>query len=113
METYILIIFSVIITEAITELLTKSEFFKPVRAWFFNRRKNKLFRFIHDLLDCGYCTSVWVAFFVSLVLIDLSVMCGNVGWFVAWIVTHRLSNISHFVIDRVRGLDYSQGKGPN
>ena len=107
METYILIIFSVIVTEAITELLVKSEFFKPLRAWFFKRKKNKFFKFVHTLLDCGYCTSVWIAFFVSISLINLSFICGKLGWFVAWMLVHRLSNLLHFCIDRVRGLDYS------
>lgn len=105
MNTYISILFVIIITEAITELLVKSEFFKPVRAWFFNRRKFLAFKFIHDLLDCGYCTSVWVSFFVTLVLIDLSYIFGYAGWFVAWLVVHRLSNLFHFIIDRARGLE--------
>ena len=107
MKTLLIFIFAIIITEAITELLVKSEFFKPLRAWFFNRNNNKLCSFVHSAVDCGYCTSVWIAFFVSIVLIDLSFICDNVGWFVSWIIVHRLANVWHFVIDRIRGLDYS------
>lgn len=107
MNTYILIIFAIITTEAITELLVSSEFFKPLRSWVFSSRKNKIAKFTHSVLDCDYCMSVWVAFFVSLILIDLSFICGNVGWFVAWLLVHRLSNILHFFIDRIKGLDYN------
>lgn len=107
MEIYILIIFAVILTEAITELLVKSEFFKPLRSWFFNKKTNRVFKFIHNLLDCGYCTSVWIAFIVSISLVDLSFMCGKLDWFVSWLLVHRLSNLFHFFIDRIRGLDYS------
>jgi len=101
----ITIVLAIIVTEAITELVVKSEFFSFLREWFFNRRKHKLFNFIHNLLDCGYCFSVWVAFFVSILLIDLSFINEYIGWFIAWMVIHRLSNLLHFVIDRVRGLE--------
>lgn len=102
--TFITFVSSIIVTEALTELLVKSEFFKPLRAWLFNNKSNILSKFIHTVLDCGYCTSIWVAFFVSIYLIDISSIFINVGWFVAWLVVHRLSNLLHFCIDRVHGL---------
>lgn len=98
--TYMLykIIFSILLVEAITELITKSNIFIPVRKFFFVKRDNKLFKFIHDLFDCSYCTSVWVGFFISIVfMMDLL----NNFFFIG-IVLHRLSNILHFLIDRVR-----------
>lgn len=95
--------FSIIVTEAVTELLVKSEFFKPLRAWFFARRSKKVFNFIHELLDCGYCTSVWIGFVTSLVLVNLNLISPFVDWFVAWLVVHRCSNLWHFIIDRVKG----------
>ena len=94
---------AVLITEALTELLVKSEFFKPLRKWFFDRRENRAFNFVHDLLDCGYCTSVWVGFFTSVVLVNINVVHPCIDWFVVWLAVHRLSNILHFIIDRVKG----------
>ena len=102
---YINFIFAIIVTEAITELLTKSEFFSPVREWFFNRRDKKVFDFIHRLLDCGFCTSVWIGLFVSLILIKLEIVSLYIDWFIVWLVVHRCSNVLHFIIDRARGLD--------
>jgi hypothetical protein len=105
MSLLITLILSIVTTEAVVELVVKSEFFSPLRAWFFDRRKNKAYNFIHELLDCGYCFSVWVAFLVSIILVDLSFISGFFGWFIAWMVVHRTSNILHFVIDRIRGLE--------
>ena len=105
MITVTTIILAIITTEALTELVVKSEIFSPLREWFFNKRENKICKFIHELLDCGYCFSVWVAFFVSITLVNLSFVSEYLGWFIAWMVVHRLSNLLHFVIDRVRGLE--------
>lgn len=89
----------IIFTEAITEIITKSELFSPVRKFFFNRRKFFLFEFIHNLLDCGYCTSVWVGMFSAYVFFFLDSIFFNI--FFMGIVLHRLSNILHFIIDRI------------
>ena len=95
-------ILAVIITEAITELLTKSEIFIPLRGFFFNRRDKKVFGFIHKLLDCGYCTSVWSGWFVALVFFkDIGILNVWVDWFFVGLVIHRLSNVLHFLIDRL------------
>jgi len=92
-------LFAIIVVEAITNIITKSQFFSPVREFFFNRRKNKLFNWAHSLLDCSYCLSVWVGLFVYIcwfcfdsIFIDVIFM----GF-----VLHRMSNVLHFVIDRL------------
>jgi len=92
-------LFAIVVVEAITNIITKSVFFSPVREFFFNRRKNKLFKWVHSLLDCAYCTSVWVGWFVYIcwfcfdsTIIDVIFM----GF-----VLHRLANVLHFVIDRL------------
>lgn len=92
-------LFCVVGVEAITQILTKSELFSPVREFFFNRRKFKLFKFIHDLLDCGYCTSVWVGWLVAglWVLTDSLI----IDILFTGLVLHRLANILHFCIDRL------------
>ena len=94
---------AVLITEAITELLTKSEFFLPLRKRLFELRKNRIFKFVHDVLDCGYCTSVWIGLFTSVIIVDLHVVSPCIDWFVAWLAVHRSSNMLHFIIDRVKG----------
>jgi hypothetical protein len=92
-------VFLIILTEAITQIITKSELFEPIRKFFFDRRKNKFFNWMHSLLDCGYCTSVWVGWFVAISFLFLKSMILNV--FFIGIVLHRLSNILHFIIDRI------------
>ena len=92
-------ILAIIFTEAITELVVKSEIFSPIREYFFNKRKNRFFKFIHDLLDCGYCFSVWAA---ALSYFLLFVFNNNITiFFVVSVVLHRLSNVTHFIIDRI------------
>lgn len=89
------LVFLSLITEGITELLVKSEFFLPLRKFFFDR--NKLF--IHKLLNCGYCTSVWIGLFICIYyLFDFDIY--NILFI--GIFVHRLSNIIHFTIDSIR-----------
>lgn len=98
----ILIVFSI---EATTEIVSKSEFFYPVRKFLFEHKRNKVLNFLHNLLDCPYCTSVWVSFFY--VLLFYFILTGSyVAIILPMILTfHRLANITHFVIDRInRGL---------
>ena len=100
--SFITLILAVIVTEAVSALATESEIFKPLRAWLFKKGvDNKVFYFIHEIFDCAYCFSVWAAFIVSLVLLDFSFINPYVGWFVAWLVVHRLSNVLHYGIDKL------------
>lgn len=69
--------------EAVTEILTKSELFKPIRLSIYP---------IDDF--CPYCISVWVAFFFFL-LIPLSIFFAYV------FAAHRLANVFHKLVDYV------------
>ena len=96
----LLVVLSLIIfTEAVTEIITKSELFKSSRKFFFDRKKTRLCNFIHELLDCGYCTSVWVGLFSAYVFFFINNIVFDI--FFIGIVLHRLSNILQFVIDRI------------
>jgi len=96
------IILAAILTESITQVITKSLLFLPVREWFFNRRVNKVFNFLHDLLDCGYCTSVWIGMSSSLLLLnDIKLVFWAIDWFLWGMIVHRLSNVFHFIVDRL------------
>jgi hypothetical protein len=96
--------------EAATNLMTKSEFASMLyKKWLFKHRKNWLCGFLHDLLDCGYCTSVWVSIPPAIWY------AGNnniVEWVLFTLIIHRLSNIIHFSIDwldekRTRDFDFN------
>lgn len=99
-------IMAIIATEAATNLITKSEFsIKFIKEPLFNLRRFKVFNFIHNILDCGYCTSVWMACIFALLFITDSFQ-----FVVLILVLHRLSNMLHFIIDwldekRPRDLD--------
>jgi uncharacterized membrane protein len=96
---------SIILTEALTEIVTKSEIFFPIRNKIFNiGQNNKFFEWLHKLLDCGYCFSVWAGALTALLLLrDLHLVSPYIDWFMVGLILHRLSNLCHNVIDRVHG----------
>lgn len=99
MELFLLkLVFATILTEAVTEIITKSQLFLPIRGFFFKRKKCKMYVLIHDLLDCGHCTSVWIGIFTSIYLYHQSF--NFLMLFLIGLVIHRLSNILHFIVDR-------------
>jgi len=99
---FVVILFLIILIEAITNILSKSTLFEPIREYLFNHRNNRGCRFLHNLLDCPYCCSVWVSmlcltmFYIYVVNLLPSIFL----WFSIGIVFHRLSNVLHFIIDR-------------
>jgi hypothetical protein len=100
------VICMVIFIEATTNILSKSELFSPFREYLFKKSSNKFFEFVHSIFECPYCLSVWV----SLLSISVAYLCFNnviFKWFILVIVFHRLSNMLHFIIDRLHG----KGKG--
>ena len=96
------IICTIILIEAITNILTKSDIFRPLRAYLFESN-NKVLRFIHNILDCPYCTSVWVSL-SSIILLCLylnNLLPHILALFFMGVILHRLSNVLHFIIDRI------------
>ena len=104
MATIVQIIIAVVLTEAITEIVTKSEIFSPFSAFLFRRgANNKVVKWFHDLLDCGYCFSVWVGVCVGLlVLHDIKIINTYIDWLIIGLLIHRSSNILHNIIDRTK-----------
>jgi len=98
----IILLLSVLLVEAITNILCKSDLFIPFRELLFNSNI-RLLRFIHNILDCPYCTSVWVSLFVTfMVYLYLENLLPHLlALFFISIVLHRFSNILHFIIDRL------------
>ena len=98
------IILGAIATEAITEILTKAEITKPFREFLFDRKENKFFNWLHELFDCGYCTSVWVAAFVVFSYYLIAIKWGHetfVSLFYVSFIIHRVANIFHNIYDRM------------
>jgi hypothetical protein len=106
------IIATIILIEAITGIITKSELFRPLRVFLFESN-NRFLKFIHDITDCPYCTSVWVSLFciAMLCLYKYNIMPQILALFFMGIVLHRLSNILHFMIDRIDSNHTSLDKG--
>ena len=108
LATLLDMIMAVIATEAATNLITKSEFsMRFIKEPLFKLRRFRIFNFIHDILDCGYCTSVWMAG-----LFALFFLTNSFGFVIIVLVLHRLSNMLHFIIDwldekRPRDLDFT------
>ena len=93
--------------EAVTNILSKSDIFKPLREGLFNtynNRGNKFAGFAHDLIDCPYCTSVWVSTFYILCIYlsaNSPLFLYIFTCFCLIIIVHRLSNVVHHIIDRI------------
>jgi len=98
---------AVIVTEALTEIIVKSEFFSPLRAKIYKLGKeNKFFDWLHQLLDCGYCFSVWAGALIAVLLFrDVGLIHKSIDWFLVGLVLHRLSNLFHNIMDKIHGID--------
>lgn len=94
---------AVVLTEAITEILTKARLLEPIRQRVFDKiEEGNFFEWLNELMDCGYCVSVWVGWFIALLLFyDSNIVCKGVDWFFIGLIFHRLSNVLHFIIDRI------------
>ena len=108
LATLLDMIMAVIATEAATNLIIKSEFsMRFIKEPLFKLWRFKILNFIHDILDCGYCTSVWVA-----ALFAVFFLTNTFQFVIVILVLHRLSNMLHFTIDwldekRPRDLDFN------
>jgi hypothetical protein len=98
----------VITTEAITGIVSKSEIFYSLRKWLFGK-----WQWLHRLVDCPYCLSVWVA----AVLTTLYYLSHVLDFYLPFKILlygftiHRLSNILHFCIDRIDPHKFDLEKG--
>lgn len=99
------LLLATILTEAIAEIVTKSEIFRPLRAKLFNiGLGNKFFEWLHNLFDCAYCFSVWTGVLVAILFFkDLNILHWSVDYIFIGLILHRLSNLFHNVMDRIHG----------
>jgi len=107
----------VIATEAVTEILTTSDIFDPVRQrikrWVYTFEGPppvtyyQSFKvFCDKLIGCGYCTSAWVAVIICFITRPYTVAEFNVHWtvycFGIGIIVHRLSNMYHIIFQLLK-----------
>jgi hypothetical protein len=109
-QDILIIIIIVIAIEAITEIIVDSDF--PLLKWlkrkiadkaFETPQTNKILVVIHNLLGCGYCTSVWVSGFIS-IWTPLYNYFNNpiICWIISTFAFHRLSNWVHIFYELVK-----------
>jgi len=88
------IIILVIITEALVELICKAEIFERprnfIKSWGW---------FTRELLECYYCTSVWIGIIVVILFYVNNIYLNVLG---LGIMIHRLSNYLHLVFGILR-----------
>lgn len=94
----------VVLVEGLVEIILKAGPLEQMRAWI-----ARINGFFADLISCGYCTSVWVAFSIAWILPSPINLAADFGisnailifiddylwWFVNGLILHRLSNIFH------------------
>ncbi len=97
-------ILMVVAVEAMTGLLVMSLFFSRFRDWFASRNT-----FCEELISCGYCTSVWVAFLPAIFLSCVQVWISPfIAFFIFWLALHRMSNYLHNFNDKWLDKRYSK-----
>jgi len=101
---WVTLLFAVILTELLTELVIKSVVFKPVRD-----RIKGLHKYLAELFSCGYCFSLWASYGVVLLL---GLAYNFTGWYyvdltLTGLIVHRLSNYLHNFNDKCLDKYYS------
>lgn len=108
MYTLLMFVFFIIFTEAITEIVVKSDLFDSLRTYIYIRRQdNSIFNFLYRLTDCGYCFSVWVGWFSAILLSIVgfpTFINRYLDWIILGIVLHRCSNLFHYIMDISRNI---------
>jgi hypothetical protein len=93
----LLFLLSALLVEAITEVLTKSQIFLPAR-----KKIKSLSKWLGKLINCGYCTSFWVALFVILATQRYFPLSGNqpLDILLSVFLVQRTSNFIHNINDK-------------
>ena len=89
-----------ILTEALVELIFKAAPLQGARAWLI--RSTPFLRSVDQghLLECKYCTSIWIAAFI--VLVATLADCQGTRLAAAAILIARLSNYAHLIVSSIR-----------
>lgn len=98
----------IIAVERVTEIITTSEVFAPVRNYVKRHaykysdpseisNYRKFLIWVDKLVSCGYCTSVWVAFIFVLIFMEKDAMLIINGF-----ALHGLANLYHSIFELIR-----------
>ena len=90
----------IVLIEALTELVYKAAPLQGIRSWIIGVTPFLRSKEMGHLLECKYCTSVWIGFFVVLVGTYLDYELIRV--FALMIVFGRLSNYVHILYSMIR-----------
>ena len=94
----------IIATEALTEIITTSKITEPFRDWVGRSATSQFRLWFSELINCGYCTSVWVSIVLAAALPTPGCKgcAGSVGFLIAIMIygvkvlfLHRTSNLFH------------------
>lgn len=88
-------ILAIIFVEAVTEILVDSQIFEGLRDWLYQN-----FEFLHKLISCGYCLSVWVAGSIAWALPGMITGYFIPDMIIKLFVLHRASNGLHELLTR-------------
>jgi len=89
-----------ILTEAIVELIFTAAPLQGIRAWLIKKTPLLRSELQGHLLECKYCTSLWIA--AGVVLLAAFADCQATRLASAAIVVGRLSNYAHLLYSSIR-----------
>jgi len=101
-----------IVVEAITEIITTSSIFEPLRLYIKQNAytippNDKILGYIlmwlDKLLSCGYCVSVWVSA-LTVSVSNINLLSDNLilGKILCIFLVHRISNWIHVIYELIR-----------
>lgn len=100
LNSFIILFFLVILVESVTEIITSSTLFQPVRNWLAKKAfDSSVASFFSKLIQCGYCASVWIAFSCAWIL-QFNLVNFFIDWVIFAFVLHRLANFWHEFLSR-------------
>ena len=94
------VIYLALVTEALVELIFKAAPLQGARAWFIRSTPFLRSEDQGHLLECKYCTSIWIGAGVLLGAHFLDCQASRLGS--AALIVARLSNFAHLVVSSIR-----------
>lgn len=103
----IILIFLILINEALVELISKSLLLANFRE-FFMYSDYPILKFIGDAVSCGYCCSFWTAMFLVLIsgftldffISNIFILNAFINFVFSVLIIQRCSNYLHGLSDR-------------
>lgn len=89
-----------VLVEALVEVVFTAAPLQGIRAWLIKKTPWLRSADQGHLMDCPYCTSVWIA--AGVILLSTFADCQALRLVGAAVVIHRLSNYAHLVISSIR-----------